>query len=730
MVLLRGVDILTQKPDFKLVGRDKELKLLSSILMRSKANSVLLIGPGGVGCSALCIGLQTCKKDPSTPFDIVAKRLFWLNVDKLFESGDSAKINEAFSKMMSELYRTTDSVLILEDTKDFIEAAKNNGCTHFINGLLLAVRNGRTQVIFEARDDDLDVVMKCHSDMREGFTLLDLEEPTGDNLLKILEVACDSLSKFHRIKISPDARLSAIELTNKYRTRDPGLSRAQPERSVTLIDRALSSYRLEAHEKPPGLDDLRAALSKAHDADKPGIEEQIQKLERDWLVTQEQIRESYQKLRLAEIEVIRLEDELEEQKEAERAKKLASNGGSHEDGETKSAIMNFKSAALKAGIESEEVKQIRQQMTANQKVIDENKAKFIQLTSCIDDALELTRDHILAEFSRISGIPASKLNQDEREKLKGLRKGLGDRIFGQDEALDRVANGIKVARLKSANTGEPNAWLFLGPSGVGKTELNKAVAYLLLDDEKALTRFDMSEYMEKHAVAKLIGAPPGYEGFEVGGILTNAMRKNPLRVLLFDEIEKAHPDVFNIFLQILSDGILTDNIGRTVGFGDSFIGMTTNIGQAHFLNPEYQDDKGDILPEKWKLAEAAAIDELLTVYRPEFLNRFNGRENIVCFRPLTQSSMQKIVQREIGKIDAEYRAQGIGVNPLRTDVLAQFCQDHYNPAIGARGLPGYLKAHFRPVIVNLLLEHPDLQGVFEVGYDHSTKLFVPEFKEA
>src|SRR5688572_24879352 len=264
--LIRGDDYLARVPNFKLVGREAELKKLSSILIRSKANSVLLVGPGGVGCTALCMGLQASKKDPNAPFDIVNKRIFWLDTDGLFSSGDSTRINDSFQKIMNRLYRTPESILIVEDMRDFIEAARNVGSMHFINALTLAIKSNKTQMILEARDEDLDVVLKAHSDLRELFTLIDLQEPTGDALLHIVEDSATHLQGFHKIRIAPDAVKASIELTTKYRARDGGINRAQPERSVALLDRALSTYRLGAHRKPPGFEQAEAARAKAKDA--------------------------------------------------------------------------------------------------------------------------------------------------------------------------------------------------------------------------------------------------------------------------------------------------------------------------------------------------------------------------------------------------------------------------------------------------------------------------------
>ncbi|MGE4250098.1 MAG: AAA family ATPase, partial [Parvibaculaceae bacterium] len=616
--LTRGEDYLAKAPKFRLVGRDAELKKLSSILVRNMANSVLLVGPGGVGCTALCMGLQASKKDPDAPFDIVNKRFFWLDTDALFSSGDPVSIRDSFQRMMGVLDRTPDSVLIIEDTRDFIEAARNVGTLHFINALCLAIKSKKTQVILESRDEDLDIILKCHSDLRELFTLVDLAEPEGDALFTIVSERAEHLSEFHRIRIAESAMRTAIELTSKYRSRDAGMSRAQPERSVSLLDRALSTYRLGAHRKAPGLEEAEAAKNAAKtDKQLAETETALAQVHERWTKSQEKIKSLYKRQRDGEVAVLELEEQLDKQLETETAARQSPDTSV---GEITGRIAKFARLATGAGIESDAVRDLRERIGKFQDEIATNRSAFDALTKELNDHLELSRDIVLREFSQISGISVSKLNENEREKLRNLEGELKNRIFGQDHVVRALANAVKTARVGRRNQDRPQcSFMFLGPSGVGKTEIAKALAASLLDDEKALTRFDMSEYMEKHAVSRLIGAPPGYEGFEAGGILTNAMRKNPLRVLLFDEIEKAHPDVFNVFLQILSDGRLTDNVGRTVSFSESIIIMTTNIGQPHFLNAKLSVEE----------ANGEAIREIEKTYRSEFLNRFAGRQNII-----------------------------------------------------------------------------------------------------
>ena len=713
--LTRGEDYLQRTPNFKLVGRDEELKEICAILVRKMANSILLVGPGGVGCTALCKGLQASKLDPDAPFDIVSKRIFWLDTDSLFSSGDSASINAAFQKLMHVLYQTPDSLLIIEDTRDFIEAARNTSTMHFINALCLAIKTNKTQAILESRDEDLDAILKGHSDMHELFTLIDLEEPTGQALYDIVADAAQGLQDYHQIKINDDAVRTAIELTTKYRAQDSGKGRAQPERSVSLIDRALSTYRLDAHRKPPGLAEAEQTKSRSKSAkEKTAAEDEIAKLTTGWASYQEQVRTLHRRQREGEIAVIELESELETQLETEKAAR--DNGEAGEEKLT-GRIARFAKMATGAGMESDSVRTLRLQINKFQAEIKINREGFNELTKSFNDTLELTREVVLKEFSLISGISVNKLNENEREKLRNLEGDLKKRIFGQDHAIQLLANAVKTARVGRRNQDKPQAaFMFIGPSGVGKTEIAKALAQSLLDDEKALTRFDMSEYMEKHAVSRLIGAPPGYEGFEVGGILTNAMRKNPLRVLLFDEIEKAHPDVFNVFLQILSDGRLTDNVGRTVSFSEAIIIMTTNIGQAHFLNPSLTVEK----------ANAAALEEVGKTYRSEFLNRFAGRQNIVCFNKLDLPSIERIVRREFDSMDKTYAQDGINLTVTDADLKA-FCKGHYDPAIGARGLPGFIQANIEPIVVNMILES-DKRGSVNLVYNSKKAVF--ELKSA
>ena len=703
--LISGSELLALQPDFKLVGRADDVKRLTSVLMRNKAASVILVGPGGVGATALVMGLQALKSDPNVAFDIVSKRIFWLKTDELFSSGDHEEINKGFNGVLNILKRTPDSILVIEDTRDFIEAARNNGCSHFINSLNACLKAGETQVILETKDPDLDMVLNSHSDMKQCYTIIDLNEPVGDDLINIVQNNADVLVKHHGISIEADAVTTAVELTNKYRSRDSSLSRAQPERSANLLDRALATYRLDAHKRHPQVSYLLASGVKEGDP-------RIVQLDTEYSKTQARIKDLFKLQRDGEIAVFELEEQITTvKKEEEEA--TARGEAPVQMEEAPRRMQMFANVVKSGGFESPKVRELRDKIRQFEQIINENRAEFDVLTEQINSQLSLTKERVYAEFSRLSGIPVSKLNEDEMEKLRNLEALLNGRVFGQAEVIHKIANAIKVARVGRRGGGKPQAaFLIMGPSGTGKTEVCKALAHALKDDEAALTRFDMSEYMEKHSVAKLIGAPAGYEGSERGGVLTNAMRQNPNRIILFDEIEKADPAVFDLFLQILSDGRLTDNHGRTVSFSDSMVIMTTNIGQTFFLDETLPSDE----------AEKLANVELDSIYRPEFLNRFAGRQNIVCFNRLELDSIEKIVKREMNALSKAYKENGLVIT-FTDESVSAFCKDHYQARHGARGLQGYVVANIEPLVVNLILENKIKASHLELVYNKNTKAF-------
>ena len=703
--LTSGTDVLAARPDFALIGRDHELNQLCAILARKQSNSVLLVGPAGVGASTLCIGLQALKGQDNPPFDIVSKSLFFLDVDALFASGDPNEIDAAFGRAINRISKSLEPVLIVEDAGDFIDACRGHGASHFINRINGLVRDGKLQVILETSDADASKVLAWHSEVREAYTVLDVTEPDGDDLIAIVDEAAGGLRRYHGVAIGRDAIETAVELTQKYR--HAGSSMAQPKRSIGLLDRALASYRLSAHSQPPRAAAIEARI--AAGTAQPGDDETLASIMSLHADRQTRLRALHQDQKSAEMEIVKLEEELAE----ERARAAAA----PEEDAPRKALSFADLTSSGKGFGSSREQDLTERLTRFQEALRKHKEDYAGIAEAMNADLQLDRDTVVSEFAAISGIPAAKLGEDEKAILRDLDTTLKGHIFGQDPAVTLIANAIKVSKVGRRNKDRPLAsFLLPGPSGVGKTEVAKQVAKALLGDAKALTRFDMSEYMERHAVSKLIGAPPGYEGFEAGGVLTNAMRTNRNRVLLFDEIEKAHPDVFNLFLQILDDGRLTDNIGRVAEFSDAIIIMTTNTGQPYFLDTS-------LSPEE---AMEGCMEDLETVYRPEFLNRFNGRQNIVPFQKLGLGSIEKIIRREVDELAESYRGHGIDIH-FPDNEISNFCSDRYDTKVGARGLPGMINTDLEPKIVNTLLDS-DMKGeaAFDVRYDMHGRRFAVE----
>lgn len=672
MFLKTGGERLAEQPNFKLVGRDNDVERLSSILLRKKSNSVLIFGPGGVGVSALVLGMQAKKKDPTASFAIISKRFLWLDTDGLFQSGNETEINEYFNKIIHMLSRTPDSVLVIEDARNFIEACNRTGCMHFINALTLALKTRKTQIILEARDTDIDYLHGVHSDIKDQFATMPVAEPEGEVLNRIVVDLAKSLSEHHHIKISEDAIKSAIKVTTENRTKESNLNRAQPERAMTLLDFSLSSYALTANVEP----------------ESPSAKEA-------WTKKKQTLKNLHDRHRSAEIDLINAEYALYEE---QKVSKNSTGDKTLDDVANNISIGGFMSAKSK---------ELQAQVDLNLQLVKEISDQIDAITKEDNAKLELTKEHVISQYSAMTGIPVSILNSDERAVMRDLDKTTKTSIFGQDRQVDGLTNIVRVATYGRRRGDEPGAALCLGPSGVGKTEYWKVLAKIL---GRPLFIFDMSEYSEKNAAAKLVGAVPGYELAGVGGQLTNAVLEFPYGIFLFDEIEKAHDNLFNIFLQVLSDGRLTDNTGRRCNFRKALVGFTSNIGQPRFLD-------SSLTPEQ---AREAATEDLNKAFRSEFLNRFGGRENIFWFDALNEDSLVKIVEREFKGINESYANKGI-VTKISSEDIRAFVADQYDPVRGARGLPGVINKTVDSIIINAQLNNPDVKGTLNVVYDKSAK---------
>ncbi|MGY4155452.1 ATP-dependent Clp protease ATP-binding subunit ClpB [Bradyrhizobium sp. USDA 4461] len=532
--LITGSEKLAERKNFKLVGCADKFEELCTILTRMEANSVIVSGPSGVGITTLAQALQARKADPDAPFDIVNKRLFWLDTDGLFGLGDNDAIVKQFKTIFARLNRTPDSVLIVEDTLDLIDALRNSGLMHIVNALTAMVKAKKTQVFLEVREADLTQVLKCHSDFRDHFTLMDLTEPVGAELEEIALHGAKDLEENYGVRIDPAAVRAAIDMSSKYRSLDTGLTAAQPARTRTLLDRGMARYLLRAHSTPPLLAELEAELARlTAGGSASGNEEKaatvraaIARHKAEFAEHQARIKGYYAAQREGEKSIAHMEAQLRTLEEEEKKRHLDEPAGKASAGDA-----DFDLIARASGYATPEILQLRGEIARTQAAVDENRVKYKAVTKEINDRLLFTADMVIDEFSLISGIDASKLKQNDAVKLLNLHGSLKRRVFGQDAVLDHVDRAVKVWR-RGRRTDKPLPFLFCGASGVGKTEVSKGLAEALFDTDKALNRYDMGEFMEKNDVTKLIGAPPGYDGFAAGGEMTNSVRANPYQVML------------------------------------------------------------------------------------------------------------------------------------------------------------------------------------------------------
>lgn len=792
--LIRGSDYVGSIPDFSLVGRDNDLKELSIALMRKENNNVVVYGPNGVGTSAVIMGLQASKDLPNTPFDIVGKRFFWLDTDGLFASGDAAKINEGFQKAIGTLSRTPDSVLVMDDVKDFLDGCRNNGTMNLINALMREIRNGRFQVVMEARDENLADLFKAHSDIGQIFTFKEIEQPSDKaTLKKIVQSTIGRFEEHHGISVSQEAIDQVVDLTWKY----PGLTLnvAQPKRSLMILEGAMTAFRYKAHTRPLELDELEPRLAaldevlKGKPTSNPEFQgkapqelealrletqNQIRDVNDAWNERQAKIRKAYGELRDGEEHIRQLDEDIAVQKEKEAfTSKLVEEYKKTDDVEKRAKIQEqyfhkygetlkiaedveastgFRNRLNKTGIASTAVEKLLQEKQQVEALVAEQKGKFREMTRG-SEMLTLGADLVLGEFSKISRIPMNKLQQDETAKLLNLEGTLKERVFGQDEPVVEVAKAVRRGRTGLKKPNKPiGSFLFLGPSGVGKTELAKALAAALFGDEAALETYNMSEYMEKHAVSTLIGAPPGYDGYEAGGVLTNNMRRRPYCVNVFDEAEKADKQVFDIFLQILDEGKVKDRRGVESSFANAINILTSNIGAQHFLNEEilpaerleqikaaalkaaggdekeakklYEEQKrAESFEEAKKLALKDLWDPSVGGFRPEFLNRFTG---IFCFNSLGQPEIILIAGKALKELNNWVAEKGIKVSMAREE-LEEMCADQYVPRAGGRGIMNYIERNVTNDVAETLLKHPDKPGIVTVTYDGAKKATISDF---
>lgn len=719
-------------PDFKLIGRDEEIEQISNILVQKDAHNVLLTGPAGVGRSAIIKGLTERKSSDDMPLDILSRRFMRLDVNAVFAADDVNDIIKNFDSVIDELKKSGNRVLVIDDFKDFMDGVQAYNCPSLINKLMLALRNKEFQTICVFRDAHLNSVLDMHSDVKELFTINEVEEPSEAETIEIIKGTKSLFEEHHGMKISDAALEEAVDLTNRYRSKS--MHRAQPARALRLVDSAASELHLEASSKSPeiaALEEKLEALSAKEDSmapqeyagEKELLEQQMEEATGAWRTRQSKIMANIDRQRQLELELAELKINLAKQQDADKKAAEAERPEISEEEEApkpkKSMLSSFSKAGQNAYMvaaakefigssedfhESKKAKELQSDIRVYERELDKLREDFESLSTVKSD-VTLSVEDIKATFSNQSGIPMKKLNQNEKERLLKAEEILGNRVFGQDYAIESLSEAVRTAKAGLKDPNKPiGSFLFLGPSGVGKTELAKALAEFLYEDEKALTRFDMSEFGEKHTVAKLIGAPPGYSGYEEGGALTNALMANPDRVILFDEVEKADPKIFDILLQVIDDGRLTDGQGKTVDFSNTVVIMTSNIGAKNFLDESTPFEE----------ASKRAKDELYSFFRPEFLNRFT---DVVGFNRLAPEHVQRVAMREIDKKNKQLEGHNIEIALSDEDAL-NMVKDHYIPKEGARGIQRLVTKEITSKTARIILSSDaEHGGRIDVDYD-------------
>ena len=680
-----GTDLVKRAREQKMdpvIGRDEEIRNVIRILSRKTKNNPVLIGEPGVGKTAIAEGLaqRIVKKD--VPKSLQDKTIFSLDMGALIAGAKyRGEFEERLKAVLTEVKESEGQIILfIDELHTIVGAGKTDGAMDAGNLLKPMLARGELHCIGATTLDEYREYIEKDAALERRFQPVQVDEPTVEDTISILRGLKERYEVFHGVKIADSAIIAAATLSNRYIT-----DRFLPDKAIDLVDEACAQIRTEMDSSPVELDKVSRQIVQLE------IEEAALKKEEDEL----------SKARLAE-----LQKELAERREVCKA--------------MTAQWENEKNALTKVQQLREQMEDLNRQIEAAEQQYDLEKAAELkygrlpalqkqikeaeQVAQAKDESIlrdRVTDEEIAKIVERWTGIPVSRLVQGEREKLLTLDETLHKRVVGQDEAVTAVTESIQRSRAGIADPNRPiGSFLFLGPTGVGKTELAKTLAQALFDDEQNIVRIDMSEYMEKFAVSRLIGAPPGYVGYEEGGQLTEAVRRKPYSVVLFDEVEKAHPDVFNILLQVLDDGRITDSQGRTVDFKNTIIILTSNLGSEYLLDGI--DSEGNITDS----AKAQVQQLLRRSFRPEFLNRL---DEIVFYKPLTRENVKHIIDLQIDHLNKRLSDQQLKV--VLTEQAKDFIVSHaYDPAYGARPLRRYVQHTVETKLSKLLLAGRVLPG--------------------
>lgn len=645
------------------IGRDEEIRRVLQILSRRTKNNPILIGEPGTGKTAIVEGIAERIVRGDVPENLREKQLFSLDMGALLAGAKyKGEFEERLKSVVNEVVGSDGRIILfIDEIHTLVGAGKGEGAMDAANILKPALSRGEIRTIGATTLEEYQKYFEKDKALERRFQTVTVDEPSTEDAISILRGLKERYENHHKVRIQDDAIIAAVQLSHRYIS-----DRFLPDKAIDLMDEAAAKLRMERDSQPEELDEItrrlrqleieREAIKRENDENK------LAQLNKE-IATLEEREKNFRAKWEGEREL--LNKIQENKKEMERLKFEADRAEREGNYERVAEIRYGKLQALQAEIDN--IQKDLKQRQGNEALVKE----------------EVTADDIADVVSRWTGIPVSRMLQSEREKLVHLEAELHQRVIGQDEAITAVADAVRRSRAGLQDPKRPiGSFIFLGTTGVGKTELAKALAEYLFNDESLMTRIDMSEYQEKFSVSRLVGAPPGYVGYEEGGQLTEAVRRKPYSVVLFDEIEKAHPDVFNILLQVLDDGRLTDNKGRVVNFKNTIIIMTSNLGSG-FIQSKFDEMRGKSESEQERLLDETkegVFEMLKKTIRPEFLNRI---DDIIMFQPLKKEEIRLIVRLQVAAIVNRLAEQGISLQ-VDDDAIAQIAEAGFDPEFGAR----------------------------------------------